>query len=264
MDESVSIVTTWMAQPFSAQLLELVLIAGILGFVLVSVYFFIKAVRPNVETKDGTKISFFAKRKKALQPVASAEALNRPSLLNHRFFRMMRSTQTAGFFQIEDSTDRTAKGAINLAFLRDCKFKVFREGIEKFVSDVECLPTVAQRESMVQQMLAKISELVNTYEEMAKSLRIMLPNDTVIYGVPRLYMVKFNKWHGDHTAMCLNSINDVLCDKLYEDWYATLRASLDYLYVVFDLTMQDAKLTLKDLNGDLDKEIEEILSKTTH
>jgi hypothetical protein len=59
----------------------------------------------------------------------------------------------------------------------------------------------------------------------------------------------------------MNSINDVLSDKLYEDWYATLRACLDYLYVAFDLTIQDAKLTLKDLNGDLDEEIQEILSK---
>ena len=253
---SIDVVATWIEQPLKVQLLELMMLAGIIGFLLLSLYFFIKALKPDVDvtTKSGsTKISFFRSHKKKVE---------RPSLLNHRYFRMMHSTQISGFFQMEtNSCTQLAKDVINLTFLRDCKFKVFEDGMRDFVAEIEALPTLKAREERTLQISDKISELITTYEEMSKSVRIALPGGAILYGVPSVYLSKFNKWHGDHTTMCLNSINDVLSDKLYEDWYATLRACLDYLYVAFDLTIQDARLTLKDLNGDLDKEIQEILSK---
>lgn len=224
-------------------------------------------MRPSLTTKDGTVVRFFAKKNKHKEekndesPIKVECIDSRGSLLNHRFFRMMRSTQTAGFFQLSDSNYMPqAKDNINLVFLRDCKFKIFKDGMTEFVEKVEKLSSEKEREDIVQHFPSVVSDLIAMYESMSKSLKITLPDGEVLYGVPSIYMFKFNKWHSEHTAMCLESINDVLSDKLYEDWYAQLRSCLDFLYVAFELTISDAKLTLKDLNGDLDKEIADILA----
>jgi len=264
MENSVGFIATWVSLPLGTQLLNLLIAASTFSFLLIALFFFIRAVRPGMVTKGGAAISFFFKPRKQKNPeapISIACVEERPSLLNHRFFRMMRSTQTAGFFQLDETlTKPLAKEVINLAFLKECKFKAFREGMTEFVEKVEGIEDLKLREDAVQHIPSAISDLVAMYEEMSKSLRIVLPGGEVLYGVPSVYMAKFNKWHSDHTAMCLDSINDVLSDRLYEDWYAQLRACLDFLHIAFDLTMQDAKLTLKDLNGDLDREIAEILA----
>lgn len=266
MENPAGLLATWVALPLNLQLLNLLIVCVTFSFLLLALFFFIRAVKPTLITKEGAKLKFFSikrKEKNKDTPISIACVEERGSLLNHRFFRMMRSTQTAGFFQIGEDAP-LAKDIINLVFLRDCKFKVFREGITEFIEEIEGMPDVKSREERVQHVPSVISDLVAKYEEMSKSLRIVLPDGSVLYGVPSVYMTKFNKWHSDHTAMCLDSINDVLSDKLYEDWYAQLRASLDFLHIAFDLTMADAKLTLRDLNGDLDREIATILASIQH
>lgn len=254
---------TWLTLPLQSQLVSSLLLVAIFSFLLIALVLFIKAAGPVVSAtpKGDVKVSFLSrlfKRKK--KPVATTAATRRPSLLKHRYFRLMRNIQVSGFFQIGSSgCPMLPKEAINLAFLRDCKFKVFEDGISEFVKVVESLKSDEEKEEKVQQISSVISNLIDKYVEMSASLRIELPDDRVIYGVPSTYINKFNKWHSDHISMCLEAINDILGDKLYEDWFAELRACLDILYIAFQLTIQDAKQTLNELNGELDKEIAEIL-----
>jgi len=102
--------------------------------------------------------------------------------------------------------------------------------------------------------------MIAQYEKLSQNVKITLPDGGVVYGMPSSYLTKFNRWHSPHIAMCLDSIGDVLSDRLYDDWYSQLRACLDYFHVVFELTIEDAKNTLEELNGELDREIGKMLN----
>lgn len=255
--------SVWLTLPFQSQLASVMLIAGIFSFTLIALVLFVKAIKPVevTATSKGVKVSFFSKlfKSKKKKEETAKKGASKPSLTTHKFFKLLRNAQTEGFLQLGNHCPPLPKEIINLTFLRDCKFKVFQEGMTKFVEEVEDLKSDDEKEEQVQHIPSVISDLIAKYTEMAESIRIELDEDRVIYGVPSVYIAKFNRWHNDHIIMCLKAINSVLGDKLYEDWFAELRACLDFLYIAFKLTLQDAKKTLNDLNGDLDKEIAEIL-----
>jgi len=255
--------SVWLTLPLQSQLASVMLIAGIISFTLIALVLFVKAIKPVevTATSKGVKVSFFSKllKSKKKKEETAKKGASRLSLTTHKFFKLLRNVQTEGFLQLDNHYPPLPKEIINLTFLKDCKFKVFQEGMTKFVEEVEGLKSDDEKEERVQHIPSVISDLISKYAEIAESIRIELDEGRVIYGVPSTYIAKFNKWHSDHVTMCLRAINSVLGDKLYEDWFAELRACLDFLYIAFELTLQDANKTLNDLNGDLDEEIAEIL-----
>lgn len=173
-----------------------------------------------------------------------------PSLLHHRFFKLMARAETPHFFR---SGEDGAKDRINEAFLA-LKFRTFRRGIKEFVKTLE-ESDGARIGTLAEQIVA----LVKEYEREATRLEIELPGGEVLCGVPRCYLAKFGRWHAPHESMAIDNINDVLADRLFPCWQARCSSALDYLHMAFQLTVEDGQKTLPQLNGDLDREILEML-----
>lgn len=173
-----------------------------------------------------------------------------PSLLHHRFFKLLARAETPHFFRSD--TD-TAKGRINEAFL-SLKFRTFRCGIREFVVEME-----EHGGKGIGKLADVIVLLVKEYEREALRMEIELPGGGTICGVPRCYLSKFGHWHAPHESMAIDNINDVLADRLFPCWQARLSSALDYLHMAFQLTVEDGQLTLPMLNGDLDREIEQMI-----
>lgn len=248
--------TAWLAQPFIVKLADLLMGMFTLAFVLIAIGFFIQWLKPSGVSVGKVKVLFGRKNKteeveKEEETVQVECSDSRLTLLNHKYFKLMETAQTSGALLLANQSDNPVKNAINMAFLVNCKFKVFADGILDFVKEQE-----KSNGATLYKISGLIGELTNKYEHMSETLTIFLPDGRNIVGVPECYMIKFNNWHSEHVNVCLDGINETLSDKIYDDWYDQLRSILDYLHIAFKLTLIDAKRTLNSLNGDLDREIE--------
>jgi len=272
--ETSNFLLLWLSLPVSQQLVSLALFAVVFFLFLFALAIFLNALRPEViQENEKMRIIFFAgfkKKKNSFQDdkdncedVEKIDDSCGPTPLAHRFFKYM-AVYSSGQLKISDNlVPVTAKEAINLAFLRDCMFKIFYDGILEYTKKILTAPSDEEKEKLVQNIPLKIQELINVYNDKASQIPIQLPNGIIIKGVPLVYINKFNQWHDEHVALCLDNITYVLRDKMYTGWYDELRSCLDFLLLAFQLTEQDARKTLNSLNGELDKAIEEKIKEAT-
>jgi len=242
----------WLLLPSADKIQDtiwLMIFITFLATVLILTAKLLKLKPKRIQGKGGTVIDFESENS---APVAEkiAEAVPSvaewPSLLHHRFFKLMARAETPQFFYCgEDSP----KNRINEAFLH-LKFTTFREGITEFTKQLEL-----NNGANISRLPEVIVDLIREYERKSQTLRITLPDGTVICGVPKCYIVKFSRWHAPHASMALDNIADVLSDRIYPDWQSRHTSNLDYLHMAFQLTIEDGLLTLPQLNGDLEDEI---------
>jgi hypothetical protein len=222
--------------------MDILLFSALVAFVVFVAYVFIRLTRPKRVIGPGGVVAEYGDEPPAQNPKDDP----RVSLMHHRFFKLMEAAANPAFFISEPYTD---KCAVNTAFL-GLKFSVFREGMRRFFSTLE-----ANKGDGIGRLPETINELILEYEHKAEYVEIKLPNGSRIYGVPESYLGKFAAWHAPHTRLVMDGINSVLADRIYPDWWARSAACLEYLYMSFSLTMEDAERTLVALNGDLDLEI---------
>jgi hypothetical protein len=132
--------------------------------------------------------------------------------------------------------------------LRDAIFKDFlifklssiRHSFENFLKkgDLEKLTPTAYHT----RMLECINEIVRRYEAKALDQKI-----------PQVVIDRFNYWNSDHIRQLYNVINDVCDDDIYTNNTIKTKIIFDYVVVVINWTISDAKKTLIDLNGELNK-----------
>lgn len=274
MEGTTNFLLLWLNLPVSQQLVSLALFAAVVFLFLFALAIFLNALRPEVIQEDGKRrIIFFAGFKKKqnshqkdennCDDIDKIDDSCGPTPLAHRFFKYM-AVGSSGQLKISDNlVPVTAKESINLAFLRDCMFKIFYDGILEYTKKILATTSDEEKEKLVQNIPLKIQELTNIYNDKALQIPIQLPNGITIKGVPLVYINKFNQWHDEHVALCLDNIIYVLRDKMYTGWYDELRSCLDFLLLAFQLTEQDARKTLNSLNGELDKAIEEKIKEAT-
>lgn len=187
----------------------------------------------------------------------SGETGQRPSLIHHRLFHLLRNAMSPGFVMNAPPEECTEKWAINSTFIKDCKVKVFYDGLYEYFADLE-----KHEGSGLSRLPDKINNLIDEYEHEARRTPIELPGGQIIIGVPSCYMKKFNNWHTPHVKLCLSGITDALDSRFYPDWWIRATVCLEYIAMAFDLTFEDAEKTLCQLNGDLEREIAEMVSRT--
>jgi hypothetical protein len=239
-------INSWISSPFLSRLADLFLIFLTIAFVLGLFTLFIKF----------TKITRIFGPKNIGVELLNADDLKKLkdkewSLLDHKLFKFLERYRYTSFLKMSSTEQYTIKDAINNTFLRDCKFKIIGEILFYFIKDLE-----KTSGKDIEEFPSVINRIVETYEQLAKKILIELPNGKKIYGVPDCYINKFNYWHSDHIKLCLDGIYSVLAEKVY-DWKIKAAFCLEYIYVCLQLTLDDAKKTLSNLNGDLDKEISE-------
>jgi hypothetical protein len=121
----------WLLKPFLEKLPDAGLLLIIFFIVFAGIGAFIKILKLSAIKSPLIGVDF---EKEPLEKTTTQEALpvkdetycyKRKSLLNHQYFKFMDSALTPGFIQLNQDTNQISyKDAINLAFLRDCKFKV--------------------------------------------------------------------------------------------------------------------------------------------
>lgn len=231
----------WLLLPTPTKAMDILLFSSLVAFVVFVAYVFIKLTRPKRVIGPGGVVAEYGET-----TVENPKDDPRVSLLHHRFFKLMESAANPAFFIADSFTD---KCAVNAAFL-SLKFGVFREGMRRFFSALE-----QNNGDGIGHLPEIINEMIKEYEHKAEYVEIKLPGGVKICGVPESYLGKFAVWHAPHTRLVMDGINSVLADRIYPDWWARSAACLEYLYMSFSLTMEDAERTLVALNGDLDLEI---------
>jgi hypothetical protein len=211
----------------------------------------------NVKLPDGTTFTPVIPTTNALTvptlpglppaaPVPPVFAPVRPPLLNHKIF----AAESQFITEINSMNDGSAKAAVNIAFLRDCKFKVIYSQLRRFIADVESAEGKGL-ENFPQLLL----DMMKEYSLTSNVIEYKIGNKSIC-GVPTSYMRKFDRWHDPHVNVLMHNIKEVLRDAYYYTWWATATACLDTLYVVLVLTLDDARIALADINGDIDHELE--------
>lgn len=132
--------------------------------------------------------------------------------------------------------------------LRNALFKDFlifkltsiRHAFENFLKkgDLEKLSPGAYHT----RMLECINEILRRYESKALEEK-----------VPQVVIDRFNQWHSDRVKQMYEVINDVCDDDAYANNTIRTKIIFDFVVVVINWTISDAKKTLINLNGELNK-----------
>lgn len=230
--------------------IALLLLGGII-FILLFIFSKIKNVKigdTEINLNDNNEAPIpISKEPSTIEKVEAKQ-----SLLKHPLFLFFESNIGKSFILSNNVTPEDAdKDAINTAFLQ-IKLKIFHQKLKEFVVKFE------SNEVEIQSILNLVSCCIDGYNDEASNLIIELPNGRLIRGVPKCYLTKFNRWHDPHVKMVQESVLDVLENSIFsKDEKAKM--ILQIIKIGFILTIEDAKLTLNQLNGDLEAEIKQML-----
>ncbi len=159
-------------------------------------------------------------------------------LLNHTFFRSIKK-MTSYEIQHLDIKERLRR-AIFRDFLL-IKFTVIHNRIRAFImaGDMNQMDT----NTFHDKLSLLVTDIITEYEATALDEEI-----------PEIVISKFNKWHSGKAETVFNFVNDI-CEA--DDWYVlnTVKfySFLNQMVSILDLTLIDARKTLINLNGELDK-----------
>lgn len=184
-------------------------------------------------------------------PAPVVLAGERRSILEHKLFQAEAEIMN----MIRGLDDGTNKGAVAVAFLKDCKFESVYRHMRKFAKNIE-----SSRGAQLKNFPIVLNHIMQDYAETARSVEFRI-GTRVLCGVPGSWNRKFDKWHNPHIDMLLKGIREILSDDYYYDWWSTATACFDLLHVVLVLTLEDAKQALLEINGELDREIEAMLCR---
>ena len=66
---------------------------------------------------------------------------------------------------------------------------------------------------------------------------------------------KFDEWHNPHIDMTFESIKSISNNEIYPDELTKLLSIIEIFNIAFKLTIEDAKNTINELNGELEREL---------
>lgn len=184
-------------------------------------------------------------------PERVAMAEHRKSITEHKLFMAEAEFQNL----IRGLDDGSNKAAVAVAFLRDCKFASVYKHMRKFSANIE-----KSEGEQLKNFPIVLNHIMQDYAELAKTVEFRI-GTRVLCGVPTSWNRKFDKWHNPHIDLLLKSIREILNDEYYYDWWTTATAAFDLLYVVLQLTLEDAYKALLEINGELDREIDGMLCR---
>lgn len=229
----------WLALSTSDKIISMMLLCLGLAIILMTIGFFAKLFGMEKISKDGVQ---FTKEDKSKDD-------KKPTLLKHRFFQLMDTVRMNGYI-MSDRPDSNKK-IISIVFLQQCLFYTINKGMKEFFKKME----ETQGETLYM-LPSTILKLMNDYADKARTINVVLCDGTIIHGIPDCFISRFNEWNHEHHKVLMESIQDVISDAFYSDWYMKCVACLDYLYNCYALTVYDANRTLGQLNGNLEAEIE--------
>lgn len=229
--------------PFWHQAGLFALVAAFIAFVTFVAIAFVKIARPTEAGKDGVKFGGGGGEKPKDEE---------PSLAHHRLFKLFEACEAPGALALDGSSDKSilCENYLKLKFttLYDNFLEFFKKAERNDFDGLSRLP-------------AAVNEWVAEYEHKADKMETITSKGTIC-GVPRCFRQKFAKWHQRHATQLFEDYNHILSDRLHKNPRERALLLLESSFYAIRETVMDAKYTLDNLNGDLDKEISEMVAES--
>lgn len=224
------------------QLIPLVfLFCGFLAFITFLFIAAIKILKPKEITKDGVKWEN-----------GNSEKPESSSILHHRLFKFFESCESPGALSLDGESD---KSILCENYLK-LKFKTLHDGYYDFFKNLE-----RHDFDGLSKLPNEVNEWVNQYELKASKM-ITHTSKGDICGIPKCFNQKFSKWHKRHATQLFDDYDNALSDRQYENNRERALVMLTATFFALRETIQDARYTLDNLNGDLDRELDEMIKES--
>lgn len=250
----------WISLPWYIQLLQIgIPVLGMstlvfaIGKIVTSV-----SKKTNIEyNKEKGILKILRNKDKDISPDSKIiEDKKLPPISQHQIFLTLKDAIERNLCIDSDleSSCSDEKLMIHEVFIRECKCQVFYDELKKFIDEIQIS---RDPNNFLYSITDKIYEWIQEYNDKARGIKIIFNSGKIIYGVPEIYIRKFDQWHDAHIGAVLQKIRGVLHSDFYKSWKLRLFVILEHLDMAFILTFQDAEKTLGELNGELDRAITE-------
>lgn len=230
----------------------IILIIVAVSIIIFLVLFIIRrAGRLNIKKGD-IEVSFDNQTEKIVEKIV--EVKRKRSLSEHVFFIEMDKWVKYDLNKIKISSE--SKRIVVTKFLK-IKFKTFTRLLKDYITNAEQILNT-NSDYKCDDIIELFFRGIDEYNSLARETEIRIGN-RIMKGVPEIFIRKFDEWHTPHIEIVVESIKNIINNEIYIDEYIKLIAILEVFYIAFRLTILDAMQTLNDINGELDKEIEEKL-----
>jgi hypothetical protein len=151
------------------------------------------------------------------------------------------------------------KKIIAKAFFERCEIPVFKDRLKEFITSIE---DTAEENKLT--TLYNLPELlyqwVDECEQKALSLKIDF-DDACMYGIPKIFIDRFNKLNKDHIQFTYEKIKSIMFSSFYRTWQIRTIVILELFDVMFTIKKDDVTKAMMSLNGELDAEINKVLGR---
>ncbi|HOV13030.1 MAG TPA: hypothetical protein PK771_02000 [Spirochaetota bacterium] len=171
------------------------------------------------------------------------------SLTRHPFFELMQYFIDIAIPQLEISHE--LKKIVVTEFLI-IKFTVFKTILYDYIANQEQILIsggVVSTDDINEIFLNGIKE----YNSLAREKEIK--HNGRIIKIPEIFIKKFDKWHSPHVELTFQSIKDISNNDIYPDEMMKLLSIIEMFMIAFKLTISDAMISINELNGQLEKEL---------
>ena len=177
----------------------------------------------------------------------------------HAVFTNMKSYMDRGI-ELGDKFP-VEKKLVTKAFLEKCKFAVFYKRLNEFITELESESDDGERNNLLFRLPDKIIEWIDEYNYKAMEVEIEFDAQTCVIGVPKCFITAFDEWHKPHVDATMRKIDQANTHSFYRTWQMRLIMILDAIDTAMLMTVEDSKKTLATLNGHLEQEIKEKISR---
>jgi len=184
-------------------------------------------------------------------------------LAEHSVFFNLKKNFTGGIdFNITDEdTVKNVKVQIAKIFLEQCKMPIFYERMRDWVKEFDDITSEVDALEKLYKILERLYEWIDEYSKKAETVLVELDDGRTFRGIPQAFIDGFNEWHDPHVKIVVYKIKDILYNQFYNSWQLKLIVILDHIDTAFYLTVKDAEKTIETINGKVEKQIMEKLTK---
>lgn len=233
----------------------IILIVVAVSIIITIIILVIKKIGKLSVKKGDIEVSIDNQKEKIIEKVVEVNKNKREkSLSEHIFFIEMEKWAKHDINKIK--IDSENKKIIVTNFLR-IKFNTFQKLLKDYIINAEQILSI-NNDYKCDDIIGLFLKGIEDYNNEAKVVEIRIGN-RIMKGIPETFIKKFDEWHTPHIEIVTESIKNIINNEIYADEYIKLVAILEVFYIAFRLTILDAMYTLNNLNGELDKEIEERL-----
>lgn len=216
--------------------------------------------RLNKKLEDvQNRLSFLEREIQKSKIVEEYKEQHRIPLTEHAVFFNLKKNIEAGInfdYGIDNPAIRLKQEIASL-FLEKCKLPIFYNRLKEYVAQFEKYENEGECLALLYTIITKLYEWIDEYSNKALDYKVELSDGRTFYGIPKVFINKFNEWHEPHIQIVVHKIKDVLYNEFYNSWQLKLIVILDHIDTAFYLTIQDAEKSISTLNGELEKELKQ-------